>query len=147
LNKSEFPAERPAPQQAEVDISDEGKIRTAFLSNLQDQMTLLKVEQGWAVPDLVHWLDRNILHRDITAAESGIFLTRLVTSLIEKRGLSLDTLVREKYRLRDAVAAKIDQHRKRAYAQSFTQLLGEDSPLEVSPDLIFTFDPDEYPPG
>ncbi len=145
LNEAEFPSERPTPQQAEVDISDEGKIRTAFLSNLQNQMTLLKVEQGWKVSDLVYWLDRNILHRDITATESGIFLTRLVNNLIEKRSFSLDTLVREKYRLRDAAAAKMDSHRKGAHAQSFTQFFREDSPLEVSPDLVFTFDPEEYP--
>jgi type III restriction enzyme len=145
LGEADFPAERPAPQQAEVDINEEGKIRTAFLSNLQDQMTLLKIEQGWKVSDLVYWLDRNILHRDVTATEAGIFLTRLVTTLIEKRGLSLDALVREKYRLRDAAAAKIDVHRKNAHARSFLQLLRDDSPLEVTPELVFTFDPEEYP--
>jgi type III restriction enzyme len=145
LAEAEFPSERPAPQQAEVDISEEGRIRTAFLSNLQDQMTLLKVEQGWKVSDLVYWLDRNILHRDITATESGVFLTRLVTNLIEKRGFSLDTLVREKYRLRDASATKMNSYRKGAHAQAFTQFFRDDSPLEVSPDLVFTFDPEEYP--
>ena len=145
LTEAEFSSKRPAPQQAEVDISDEGKIRTAFLSNLQNQMTLLKVEQGWKISDLVYWLDRNILHRDITAIESGVFLTRLVTNLIEKRGFSLDTLVREKYRLRDASATKMDSHRKSAHTQSFTQFFRDDSPLEVSPDLVFTFDPEEYP--
>lgn len=145
LSEAEFSSERPIPQQAEVDISEEGRIRTQFLSHLQDQMTLLKVEQGWKVSDLVYWLDRNILHRDITATESGIFLTRLVTDLIKKRGFSLETLVREKYRLRDAAATKMDAHRKNARAQSFTRFFRDDSPLEVSPDLVFTFDPEEYP--
>lgn len=145
LTEVEFPSERPAPQQAEVDVTDEGRIRTQFLSNLQNQMTLLKVEQGWKISDLVYWLDHNILHRDITATESGVFLTRLVTNLIEKRGFSLDTLVREKYRLRDAAAAKMDWHRKNAHTQSFTKFFRDDSPLEVSPDLVFTFDPEEYP--
>jgi type III restriction enzyme len=145
LSEIQFPTERPAPQQAEVDITDEGRIRTAFLSNLQDQMTLLKVEQGWKVSDLIYWLDRNIPHSDITAAESGVFLTRLVTNLIEKRGFGLDTLVREKYRLRDAAAVKMDGHRKSANALSFTQFTRDDSPLEVSPELVFTYDPDEYP--
>lgn len=145
LTEAEFPSERPAPQQAEVDVTEEGRIRTQFLSHLQDQMTLLKVEQGWKVSDLVYWLDRNILHRDITATESGVFLTRLVTNLIEKRGFNLDTLVREKYRLRDAAATKMDSHRKSAHTQSFTQFFRDDSPLEVSPDLVFTFGPEEYP--
>ncbi len=145
LSEAEFAAERPKTQQAEIDISDEGKLRTEFLSNLQDQMTLLKVDLGWKVSDLVYWLDRNILHRDITLTEASIFLTRMVTHLIEKRSLTLDSLAREKYRLRDAAAAKIDAHRKQAHALSFSQLLKEGSSLEVSPNLMFTYDPEEYP--
>ena len=145
LSAVEFPSERPVPQQAEVDISETGKIRTEFLSNLQEQMSLLKVELGWKVSDLVFWLDRNILHRDITATESGIFLTRLVNNLIEKRGFSLDTLVREKYRLRDAAAARIDAHRNNAHAQAFDSFFRDDSLLQVTPKLVFTYDPQEYP--
>lgn len=145
LAESEFPSERPAPQQAEVDISEDGKIRTAFLSNLQNQLSLLKVEQGWKVSDLVYWLDRNIPHRDITATESGVFITRLVNNLMDERGIKLDALVREKYRLRDAVAAKLDLHRKTARSQSFTRFFQDDSPLEVSPELVFTYDSEEYP--
>ncbi len=145
LSEAEFSAERPRPQQAEIDIGAEGQLHSQFLTHLQDQMTLLKLEAGWKLSDLVYWLDRSILHRDITPAESGIFLTRLVTQLVEQRGFSLDSLVREKFRLRDAAAAKIDAHRQQAHALSFAQLLHEDSPLEVSPNLVFTFDPEEYP--
>lgn len=145
LSESEFPSERPAPQLAEVDVTEEGRIRTAFLSNLQNQMTLLKVEQGWKVSDLVYWLDRNIYHRDITAVESGVFLTKLITDLIEKRGFTIEQLVRDKYRLRDAAALKIDAYRNSAHADAFRQLFDDSSPLEVSPELVFTYDPEEYP--
>jgi type III restriction enzyme len=145
LSEAEFISERPAPQQGEVDISAEGKIKTQFIANLQNQIALLNVEQGWQVSDLVVWLDRNILHRDILATETGIFLARLVNNLIEKRGFSLDTLVREKYRLRDAAALKIDIHRQSAHHGSFEQFLQATSPLEVSPNLVFEFDRDNYP--
>lgn len=44
-----------------------------------------------------------------------------------------------------AAAARIDPHCKRAHPQSFAHLLREGSPLEGSPDLVFTYDPEEYP--
>jgi type III restriction enzyme len=69
----------------------------------------------------------------------------LVTQLIEKRGFSLNTLVREKYRLRDATVLKIDAHRQSAHHGSFDLFLKAASPLEVTPNLIFEFDRENYP--
>lgn len=145
LSEAEFASERPGPQQGEIDVSAEGKIKTQFIANLHNQISLLNVEQGWQVSDLVVWLDRNILHRDITAAETGVYLTRLVNQLIEKRSFSLDTLVSEKYRLRDATVLKIDAHRQSAHHGSFEQFLKATSPLEVTPNLVFEFDRENYP--
>jgi type III restriction enzyme len=145
LSEVEFASERPGPQQGEIDVSAEGKIKTQFIANLHDQLSLLNVEQGWKVSDLTIWLDRNILHRDIPAAETGVYLIRLINQLIEKRSFSLDNLVREKYRLRDAIILKIDAHRQRAHQVSFEQFLQSTSPLEVTPKLIFKFDNENYP--
>lgn len=145
LSEADFSTDRPAPQQAEVDMSEEGKVRTKFLSRLKDQMELLRVDLGWEVSNLATWLDRNILHPDITSRESGVFLIRLINTLMEKRGIPLETLVKEKYRLRDAVAILIDKHRNNARVKSFESFFGVNTPLEVSPQKVFEFDPDEYP--
>ena len=145
LRPEEFSANSPGPRQAELDVTEDGKIRTAFLDNLQEAVALLKVDLGWKVPDLVYWLDRNIPHRDITAVETGVFLNRLIMNLIEKRGLTLDSLVREKYRLKDAAEKKIDEYRKGAHQFAFNRLQQAPSPLEVSPELVFTYIPEEYP--
>jgi len=145
LSIEEFSAESPGPRQAEVDITEDGKIRTSFLDDLQQAMTLLKVDTGWKVADLVFWLDRSIHHPDITAVESGTFITRLIMNLIEQRKIPLETLVREKYRLKEALAKKIDQYRQNAHVFAFSQLLQAPSPLEVTPDLVFTYNPEEYP--
>lgn len=145
LSEFEFSEQRPESQQAEIDVTEEGKIRTEFLSNLQHHMDYLKADIGWTITNLVSWLDRNIVHRDIPAEETNIFLTRVVLDLIEKRGFKLENLVREKYRLRDAAAARIDKHRQEAYANSFRLFENEDSPLEVSADLVLSFDAEEYP--
>jgi type III restriction enzyme len=145
LTEMEFTTERPAPKQGEVDISVEGHIEKQFLQNLKDELTLLKVDLGWKVPDLVHWLDRNFIHHDLTANETGLYLTTLVNNLIEKRNIPLDMLVREKYRLRDAVIRKIDEYRKSAHEQAFKAFFEEGSSVEVTPQLVFSFDPEEYP--
>ena len=96
MNAMDFPTERSVPKPGSVDISEEGKVQKQFLQNLKDQLTLLKVDLGWSVPDLVHRLDRNSMHHDPTANETGVYLTALVNNLIEKRDIPLDTLVREK---------------------------------------------------
>lgn len=146
FTEAEFSTDRPAPQQGEVDVNDKGEVKTKFLDRLKDQMVLLRVDLGWKVSNLATWLDRNIYHPDIPASDSGIFLTRLINTLIEKRGgISLDDLVKEKYRLRDAVARRIDEHRKEARKSSFDSFFKKDSHLEVSPNKVFEFNQDEYP--
>ena len=145
LSEAEFSSDRPAPQQGEVDVNEEGKVKTKFLSRLKDQMVLLKVDLGWKVSNLATWLDRNIYHPDIPASDSGVFLIHLINTLIKKRGIPLDILVKEKYRLRDAVLKKIDEHRKSTRAKSFLSFFEKDSLLEVSPNKVFEFDQDEYP--
>lgn len=145
LTETEFTTERPAPKVGSIDMSEEGKVKKQFLQNLNEQLSLLKVDLGWSVPDLVHWLDRNFLHHDLTATETGVYLTALVNNLIEKRNIPLDTLVREKYRLRDAVIRKIDEYRQSAHEQAFKSFFDTKSKVEVTPDLVFSFDPQEYP--
>ena len=145
LTEAEFNTDRPAPKQGEVDIDDKGKVHKEFLRNLKDQLSLLKVDLGWKVPDLVHWLDRNFIHHDLTATETGIYLTALVNNLIEKRKISLDNLVREKYRLRDAVINKVSEYRNSAHEQAFKSFFDVKSKVEVTPELVFSFDPLEYP--
>lgn len=145
LTEAEFTTERPTPKQGEVDVDEKGHVHKEFLQNLKDQLTLLKVDLGWKVPDLVHWLDRNFIHHDLTATETGVYLTALVNNLVEKRKIPLNTLVREKYRLRDAVIRKIEEYRNSAHEQAFKSFFDAKSKVEVTPDLVFSFDPREYP--
>jgi type III restriction enzyme len=145
LSEAEFASERPAPQQGEVDVSEQGEVKTKFLSRLKDAMSLWKVDVGWKVSNLANWLDRNIYHPDIPASDSGVYLIRLINTLVEQRGIPFETLVKEKYRLRDAVEQRIESHRKAARTQSFESFFTKDSLLEVSPNRVFEFDQDEYP--
>ncbi|MBK9210790.1 MAG: hypothetical protein IPL71_21925 [Anaerolineales bacterium] len=66
-----------------------------------------------------------------------MYLTALVNNLIEKRKISLNTLVREKYRLRDAVMRKIDEYRNSAHEQAFKSFFDTKSKVEVTPEQHF----------
>lgn len=146
LSEAEYPSTRPEGQQGEITVTEEGRIESRFLSELQQQMMLLNIDQGWTVSNLVYWLDRKILHPDISATESGVFLTRLVQTLIDERGLSINQLALDKYRLKDAAEAKIDEYRRRAHESSYQELLFDDeSSVVVTPELCFTFDESRYP--
>jgi type III restriction enzyme len=108
-------------------------------------MGLLTDNQGWHETDLVLWLDRQIPHPDIPLRDAQAFITRVLRRLQSERGVSLQRLIHDKYRLRPAIAQRIDQHRRAVQEEGYQQMLLDDSPLEVTPDLIFTFDPHAYP--
>lgn len=146
LTEEEYPSQPGVVRVGRIDITDEKKLEFGFLDNLQKQVRLLASDQGWTVVELVRWLDRTIPHRDIIPSESNPFILKVVQTLMDERGLTLDQLVHDKYRLRQAVAAKIDSHRKAQHRQAYQNLLfGDGSPLVVTPDLVFTFDPHRYP--
>jgi type III restriction enzyme len=147
LTEAEFPAEGPGTQQAQIDVTEDSQIKVEFLSALQQQIRLLASDQGWEVTDLVHWLDQTIpRHHNITHAESSAFLNKLVQSLIDERGFTLDHLVHNKYRLRAAVVGKIRDHLRTARDEAYQPFLDLDtSPLLVTPECCFTYDPERYP--
>ena len=147
LSEAEFAENRDTGQHGEIRVTESGRLKTSFLGELHQQMTLLAEDQGWSVANLAHWLDREIKHPDIDPAESGVFLTRLLRYFIEVRGFTLDDLVHDKYRLKKAAETKINQHRQAAHQSAYqTLLLPEcETPLVVSPEVCFSFDPIHYP--
>lgn len=146
LTEQEFSAERQRGQQAVIALSeDQKRVEVEFLQTLHQQMTMLMDKRDWSVAGLVHWLDQEIPHLDITPQESGAFMTRLVRYLLDKRGFTLEQLVHDKFRLKTAVSKKLDDHRQAARQEVLQQFLLETSPLTVTPDILFTFDPLRYP--
>jgi len=147
LSDTEFPSDNPHGQHGVIAVSDTGRIRieTEFIPRLQEQMTLLAANEGWTSADLTYWLTRNVRYQDLSDTQIGLFAIRAVRTLLDVRNISLDRLVHDKYRLRDAIAAKVDSCRKQAYTAAYQALLLPESPLVVSPDLCFSFEPNAYP--
>lgn len=147
LAESEYNGQRLGGSEIEFDVTDKGKLKEEFIHSLQQTMTLFATDLGWTPAELVYWLDRAIPHPDVTFRESNAFLTRLVMRLLDECSFTLDQLVTDKYHLRDAVTLKIQKHRQEARNQAYSEFLLPDckTPLEVHPEICFTYPRDAYP--
>jgi type III restriction enzyme len=145
LSESEFASQRSSGQQGEI-VIEQGRVIHHFISDLQQQMTLIAGEQ-WNVGQLLKWLELNIPHPDLEPDDVAHFLRRIIRVLLDERGLPLDYLLHNKYRLRQAAELKMDDHRRHAHHEAFNALLLPDcpTPLVVTPDMCFSFDPNSYP--
>ncbi len=144
LSEKEYSAKRPDAKTGEIDVSEDGRVKYQFVSKLQSQMKLFEQDLNWDIARLVQWLDSIIPHTDISPQDSGIFLTRLVQTLIDQRGFSLEHLVFDKYRLKKATEKKIEQHRQDARHTAYQALLFGEAPEEITvkPDICFSYPPD-----
>lgn len=149
LTEADFPSEYVSGTTGEIDVTDEGKVEVHFVDQIHRQLRLLEMEPGWDVAGLTNWLDRQIPHLDIIRAESTLFIHRALTGLMESRGLTIEQLAAQKFRLRTALAEKIDQHRRAAAVQAFQRALfsAEAEPIEVRPEVCFDFAEDRYSPN
>jgi len=69
--------------------------------------------------------------------------------LIEQRELTVDALARQKFRLKNAIAEKIERYRQKQSNKSYQQVLfSEDrADIVVSPEVTLNMSEDEYAPS
>ncbi|MBI4766838.1 MAG: hypothetical protein HY787_19950 [Deltaproteobacteria bacterium] len=69
--------------------------------------------------------------------------------MIEQRGLTVEQLAREKFRLRNAIETKIQNYRLSQNRKAYQQcLFGSDSEkIEVNPEFSFSFLEEKYAPN
>jgi type III restriction enzyme len=150
LSDAEFSSQLVTGSGGEIDVTDMGHVEMRqFVDKLHEQLTMLAVETGWTVASLTNWLDRQIPHPDIPQNRSSLFTHKVITGLIQSRGLTIEQLARHKFRLRNAIEAKIDEHRRTQAMKSYNALLfgAHAGNVEVSPELCFSYDKDRYSPN
>jgi type III restriction enzyme len=139
---------REGGQFGEIDVGSEGKIKSTFIPDLNRQLKLIEVVENWTDAQLIHWLDSNLLYFiELTSVEKEIFLTAMVSDLLDNRGVNLSQLVRKKFELRKIAEEKIKGYRQEARKKAHQELLFGDGKTEiiVSPERCFTYQPDQYP--
>lgn len=149
LNEGEFPSERIAGSAGELDVDNQGKIEVHFIDKIHEQLDWLSSEPGWTVASLTNWIDRQIPHPDIPQTQTSLFIHKAISGLIEQRDLIIERLAREKFRLRNAIETKIQNHRRSQNLRSYQQcLFGLNSAkIEVSLELCFSFVEGKYAPN
>jgi type III restriction enzyme len=149
LSEEEFPSKKLSGATGQVDVDDEGMIAVQFVHQIQEQISWLTGEAGWTMAALANWIDRQIYHPDIPQAYSSLFIHKSIEDLIKKRGLTIEQLSREKFRLRNAVAAKIQEYRHAQHKKAYQQALfgSEALPVRVGPEMTLPLSEDAYSPN
>jgi type III restriction enzyme len=143
LTPEEF-AIRETAERWEVDLKGEKVIYQHLEQNAQLEIGALKLD--WTDLELSRWLDRQCRQPDITQPVLLEFCRKLVASLTEQRGISLNDLLRFKYQLAKIVQQKVASYRKQAYASGYqTFLLAPEAPIETRFADGFAFDDRPYP--
>ena len=125
------------------------RVELRFVNQLHEQLALLTFEAGWTVASLANWVDRQIPHIEIVQSQSALFIHKALSYLIESRGLTVEHLARQKFRLRTALEKRIDEHRQLQAKKAYNALLfgAGTGKIEVSRHLYFTFEENRYSPN
>ncbi|CAE6698915.1 DEAD/DEAH box helicase [Nitrospira defluvii] len=151
------PLARPYGKVGVIDVGQKGDVQTTlmgdtgdadFVGTLHQQMFQFSGQDDWSVERLVAWLDREIDHHDIPVGESAEFLRKVIRGLTAKYGIAdIGILALDRFRLRDEIAARIQEHREGERKASFQMLLLSDSPLTVTEARTINFKTMGYEPS
>ena len=149
LSESDFPSEISVANEADLDISEAGKIEMRVIPQIRTQLALMRIEGNWTLNGLVNWIDRQIEHPDIIRIQAVFFIQKVIENLIETRHLTLNQLASVKYRLRDAIYTLIKKRREKMRNEGYQKLLfGTSSKnIIVSPKLCFEITQERYAPN
>ena len=96
--------------------------------------------------DVIRWLDRELRQSDVKQSEMIKFNTSLVNDLLQKPGINLTALVRNKYPLARAIKDLIGLYRKRAQKEGYQHtLFDSEAKIELSDSFVYSFSPQNYP--
>ena len=151
------PLERPTGKAGLVDIGTKGDVQTSvvaetpeadFVGALHQQVLQLGGGGDWTAETLIAWLDRHIDHADIPSGESAEFLRKVLNGLMARHGIAdVSVLALDRFRLRDEIEQRIQQHRESERKTAFDQWLGLGSALIVSDERALNFKTMIYEPG
>jgi type III restriction enzyme len=129
----------------EIDVSDKGQMKIAYVGELHDQLALSINEPAWTLARLVNWIDRGIPHPDITKPAARVFIQRALERLMQEKTYSIDTLARYKYELRRGLSEEIDRLRVERENESYGALFASSANnFATSAEVGLLFDEQSY---
>jgi len=157
LSASYSPLIRPVGYAGVLDVGVKGDVQAIvindpsavdFVGTLHQQTLQLGGTHDWSIETFIAWLDREIDHQDIPVGESAEFMRKVIRGLMAKLGITdVSTLALDRFRLRDEITARIQDHRENERKASFQLLLLPDSPLTVDQGRSINFKTMGYEPS
>lgn len=157
LSENYNPLKRPSGQTGTVDIGATGRVETVvadklpendFVGTLHQHVLALGSTGDWSLEDLIAWLDRNIEHQDIPLGESAEFLRKVIRGIMTKFAIAdVSVLALDRFRLRDEIEKRVQQHRESERKAAFQKILQLDSGLTVSDECAINFKTISYEPS
>jgi len=157
LSASYNPLQRPTGKAGLLDVGAKGEVQASvlqetagsdFITMLHQQVFALAGASDWTLEGLVGWLDRQIDHQDIPSGESEEFLRKVIRGLMAKYGVAdVSLLALDRFRLRDEIANRIQEHHNGERKTAFQQFLLPGSALTVSGERVINFKTMSYEPS
>jgi type III restriction enzyme len=151
------PLERPASLAGVLDVGAKGEVQITvsenekdsdFVATLHQQVLQFSGGADWTMEKLIVWLDRHIEHKDIPTGESAEFLRKVLRGLMARFGITdVSVLALDRFRLREEVERRIDQHRAGEHKAAFQMYLLPESRLVVTNDRGINFKTMVYEPS
>jgi type III restriction enzyme len=150
------PKSRPIGRAGVVDVSTGSDVTTSvmsdreaadFVTTLHQQVLALGIDEDWSAESLVAWLDWRIRHQDILAAESAAFIRNAIRGVMTTLGAEIGALALDRFRLREAIEKRIQEHRDGERRAAFQGFLLEGSALAVDDGRALDFRTSIYEAG
>lgn len=151
------PLKRPAARSGQLDVGAKGEVMVTtapetvsedFVATLHQQLLQLGLTSDWTFETLITWLDRQIDHQDIPLGESAEYLRKVLRGLMAKYKITdFSILALDRFRLRDQIENRIQQHRCDERKKAFQQFLLPGSALSVTEQAVINFKTMYYEPS
>ncbi|WP_189381962.1 hypothetical protein [Gemmobacter nanjingensis] len=132
----------------QIDVTTDGKVVIDFAKRLQGELSAVIQEPAFdTVARLSNWIDLGLVHRDITKPSAVLFIVKAIEALMAA-GFDLAVLARNKYDLRKAIGALIDDLRGERETGQYNALFSVNAEqFAMNADLAILFDEQSYAPN
>lgn len=107
-----------------------GQVHYSYYEEQERELMLNQKEGGWDRVSLTQWLDWNVDFHFVTQPDKVAWLRRMLEEM-EQRGISIEELAFRKFRLREAVRAKLKDGLTQLKERHFNELFTDENAFEV----------------
>jgi type III restriction enzyme len=133
-----------------IDVdAEQGRLKTRFTKELSRDLGLAYRPENWDEAKITAWFSKQIRDTSITHASKRAFVAAWLTSLLNKEGMDLARVNRQKFMLRNMIEDQVNELRASAIRTACEAFLfgdGKEDRVRVGSEYQFEFHPDAYAP-